>query len=505
MGRRSSTGGKPVKARGRNTVTRKRRNAPKAGRRSSSFAGTHQTEIARVIRERDEALEQQRAISDILRVISNSPSDVQPVLDSVAEHAAHICEANVVEIAIVDNEVFRLAASFGEAKRLSSGELLPLDRSTVTGRAICDLQPVQVADLQNSGDEFPLGRELAITHGHHTTLSVPLIREGQGLGAILVRRTEVRPFEEKHIALLKAFADQAAIAIENVRLFESEQQRTRELSESLEQQTATSEVLRVISSSPADLQPVFAAMLEKAVRICDATFGNIYRREGDGFKLVATHNAPPGYAEARKRLPEHGLNPKSVLGRMAAVEAVVHVADASLDPGYIEQRVPELVLAVEVGGLRTGLAAPMLKENELIGALSLCRQEVRPFTDKQIELVQNFAAQAVIAIENARLLNELRQRTSDLTEFLEQQTATSDVLRVISSSPSDIQPVLEIIGERAEKLCNAEISVVSTVDGELIRLASIHGMTEAGVEAILALISGATHRRKDHGACDPNS
>ena len=221
-------------------------------------------------------------------------------------------------------------------------------------------------------------------------------------------------FTNKQIELAGTFADQAIIAIENARLFEAEQQRTRELTELLEQQTATSEVLQVISKSPGDLEPVFGVMLEKAVRICDAKFGNIYRRDGDGFQLVATHNAPPGYAEARRRLPQHGLNPNSVVGRMAAVKAVVHVADASLDLGYIEQRVPELVLAVELGGLRTALAAPMLKENELIGALALCRQEVRPFTDKQIELVQNFAAQAVIAIENTRLLKELRERTGEL-------------------------------------------------------------------------------------------
>jgi two-component system, NtrC family, sensor kinase len=244
MGRHSSAGGEPGKARRRKTVTRKRPNAPKAGHRRMSSAGTHQTELARVIRERDEALEQQRAISDVLRLISNSPSDVQPVLDSVAEHAAHICEARVVEIVIVKNEAFRIVAWFGEAERLSIREVVPLDRSTVTGRAICDLQPVQVADLQSAGDEFPLGRELAIRHGHRTTLSVPLIREGRALGAILVRRAEVRPFEEKHIALLKAFADQAAIAIENVRLFQAEQQRTRELAESLQQQTATADVLK---------------------------------------------------------------------------------------------------------------------------------------------------------------------------------------------------------------------------------------------------------------------
>ena len=246
------------------------------------------------------------------------------------------------------------------------------------------------------------------------------------MGVMTLGRKSVRPFTDKQIELAQTFADQAVIAIENVRLFEAEQQRTRELTELLEQQTATSEVLQVISSSPGDLEPVFATMLENAVRICGAKFGNIYRRDDDGFQLVATHNAPPGYAEARRHLPQHGLNPKSVVGRMAAVKAVVHVADASVDLGYIEERVPELVLAVELGGLRTGLAVPMLKESELIGAFALCRQEVRPFTDKQIELVQNFAAQAVIAIENARLLNELRQRTEEvekLNQHLEQRVA----------------------------------------------------------------------------------
>jgi two-component system, NtrC family, sensor kinase len=278
--RRHSKGSERVKARRRKTVTRKHRNAPKAGRRRS-IAGTRQTEIARVIRERDEALEQQAAITDILRVISNSPNDVQPVLDSVAQHAARICEAQIVDIAVVNNEVFRIAASFGELGRLSSGESLPLNRSSVTGRSICDLQPVHVTDAQNARDEFPLGRELAVKFGHRTMLSVPLVREGRALGAILVRRIEVRPFEQKHIALLKAFADQAAIAIENVRLFEAEQQRTRELTESLEQQTATSEVLQIISSSPGDLQPVFEAVLANATRLCDAAFGDIFRWEGD--------------------------------------------------------------------------------------------------------------------------------------------------------------------------------------------------------------------------------
>ena len=217
MRRRSRAGGEPAKTQRRKTAARKSPSAPKTVRRRSSAEAVQETEIARVIRERDEALEQQAAISDILRVISNSPSDVQPVLDSVAQHAARICEAQFVDISIVDNQVFRTAASFGELGRQSSEEPLPLDRSTVTGRSICDLKPIHVADAQNASDEFPLGREMAIKFGHRTILSVPLIREGRALGAILIRRTDVRPFEEKHINLLKAFADQAAIAIENVR------------------------------------------------------------------------------------------------------------------------------------------------------------------------------------------------------------------------------------------------------------------------------------------------
>ena len=310
--------------------------------------------------------------------------------------------------------------------------------------------------------------------GIRTVVAVPMLRNDELVGVIAIYRQEVRPFNEKQIALLTNFAAQAVIAIENARLLNELRQRTADLSqrtadltESLEQQTATSEVLQVISSSPGDLEPVFAAMLEKAVRICDAKFGNIYRRDGDGFQLVATHNAPPGYAEARRRLPQHGLNPESVVGRMAALKAVVHVADASLDLGYTEQRVPELVLAVELGGLRTGLAAPMLKENELIGALALCRQEVRPFTDKQIELVQNFAAQAVIAIENTRLLNELR-------ESLQEQTATSEVLQVISSSPGNVQPVFATMLEKAVSICDATFGNIYRWDGDALHLVSSH-------------------------------
>ncbi len=476
MRQRSRAAGKSPNAQAPKAAARKSRIAPKAVCGSSD--ATHQTEMARVIRERDEALEQQTAISDILRVISNSPNDVQPVLDSVAEHAARICEARVVDIVIVDNEVFRPAASFGEARRLSREERLPLDRSTVTGRSICDLQPVQVADARNASDQFPLSRELAIRDGHRTVLSVPLIREGRALGAINVRRPEVRPFEPKHIALLTTFADQAAIAIENVRLFEAEQQRTRELTVSLEQQTASSEVLSVISRSPGELHPVFETILQNAVRICGAKFGNLWLREGDLLRIGATHGAPAEWSEFLRCEPVCRIDPR--FGSRSVTKQPYQVADIAAEPTYGDKT---RIATIELAHARSFIGVPLLRDDEVIGIIVIYRQEVRPFTDQQIEVVQNFAAQAVIAIENTRLLNELRQRTTDLTESLQQQTATSDVLSVISNSPADIQPVLETIGERAEKLCDAEISVVSIVDGELIRGASFHGMTEAGVEA----------------------
>ena len=247
---------------------------------------------------------------------------------------------------------------------------------------------------------------------------------------------------------------------------------TRELNEALERQAATSEVLEVISGSPGDLQPVFDAMLENAVRICDATFGNINRWDGEALHVVATHNTPPAFAEARKRLPIRP-GPKGFTGRMVATKAVIHVADIAAERAYTEHRVPETVAAVELGGIRTFLAVPIMKENELVGSFNLSRQEVRPFTDKQIALVTNFAAQAVIAIENARLLNELRQS-------LEQQTATADVLRVINSSPGDLQPVFEGALANATRLCEASFGNLLLYEGgRRFRVVAMHNAPAA--------------------------
>ena len=285
-----------------------------------------------------------------------------------------------------------------------------------------------------------------------------MLKEGELIGAISIYRQEVRPFSEKQIELVQNFAAQAVIAIENTRLLKELRQRTDDLSESLEQQTATSEVLKVISSSSGELQPVFEAMLENATRLCAAKFGNLYLCEGDAFRTAAMHNVPSAFAEARRREPVIHPRPGSLLGRVASTMQAVHVPEVTADQGYIERH-PLFVSAVELGGFRALLAVPMLKDGNLIGAIVIYRQEPGSFTDKQIELVKNFAAQAVIAIENARLLNELR-------ETLERQTATSEVLSVISSSPGELQPVFDTMLAKATELCEASYGIMWLREGD---------------------------------------
>src|SRR5262249_6877443 len=297
--------------------------------------------------------------------------------------------------------------------------------------------------------------------GVRTCLMVPMLKESELIGALAIYRQEVRTFTDRKIELVTSFANQAVIAIENVRLL-------NELGESLQQQTATADVLRVISTSPGELRPVFDAMLENATRLCEAQFGGLFLCEGDVFRLVAVQIRPARVAELMQResvidLRHH--HPQLPLARVARTKSVVHIPDLKADQSYLD-RDPRMIGLVDSGGARSLLVVPMLKERGLVGAIAIYRREVRPFTDKQIELVKNFATQAVIAIENTRLLNELRQRTDDLSEALEQQTATSEVLQVISRSPGELEPVFEVI------LANATRSAVQPFTDKQIDLAT---------------------------------
>jgi class 3 adenylate cyclase/putative methionine-R-sulfoxide reductase with GAF domain len=371
--------------------------------------------------ELETSLEYQTATSDVLKVISRSVFDLQKILEFVAETAARLCAAKQVGIFLQENNVYRFTVGFGLTpayREIEERAAIKPGPETLVRRRALEGETVHILDVLSDPQYGP--KDDVRTANVRSVLGVPLAREGKVVGVIVLAREAVASFSSEQIELVRTFADQAVIAIENARLLDELRQRTNDLTESLEQQTATSEVLQVISGSPGELEPVFAAMLASATRICEAKFGNLFLREAETFRAVAWHGEAT-YVESWRQEPLTIKTdvPDIPLARLAATKQRVHIADLRQDAAYKAGFAP-LVTLVDKGGARTLLIVPMLKERTLVGAIAIYRQEVRPFSEKQVQLLENFAAQAVIAIENARLLGELRERTEDVVKLNEQ-------------------------------------------------------------------------------------
>jgi len=460
---------KAAKTRRRKSSTLKRRNAGKALRRYALSPAGEEKNVARLSRELSEAFEQQTATADILNIIRNSPTDTQPVFDAIVQSGLKLFPDALISLALRYGDMINAAAiaerdpERAEAWRRTISRT-PFTREYMHGAAMLDCRVVDIPDVRSAPAELSAGARNFLTSGYQAITITPMMRRNEAIGLLSVVRRTPGPLSDRQVSLLQTFAAQAVIAIENTRLLS-------ELRESLQQQTATADVLKVISRSAFDLQTVLNTLTESAARLCAADRGVIFQRDGDLYRLGANYAFSP---EAEQYALEHPQSPGrgSTVGRVALDGRVVHIPDVLDDPEY------QATGYQKTFGFRTILGVPLLREGTTIGVFALTRDEVNPFTEKQIELVTTFADQAVIAIENVRLFDEVQARTRDLTESLQQQTATADVLKVISRSTFDLQTVLQTLVESAARLCDADkVNITRQRDGVFYR-AEAYGFSQ---------------------------
>src|SRR5688572_3872799 len=422
---------------------------------------------ARQFHETREALERQTATAEILKVIAGSPSDTQPVFDAIARSAQQLFAANSAAIARCVDDMLHLAAhtAMSEAGAESLRKLFPAQISGqgAFGKAVLTGKPAWIADVETDPAYSEDFRKGARERGSRSLLAVPMLRDGAVIGVIGVTRREPGVFSDHQVELLKTFADQAVIAIENVRLF-------NETKEALEKQTATAEILGVISGTPTDTQPVFEAIVRNATRLCEAAYANVFRYDGERLHWVTSDGWPPDLLSVLRSSYPRKPDRARAAGRVILDKQAVHIEDTHSDPDYDNDLASRL-------RYRRILAVPLLRAGDVAGVITVGWAEPGPIPPPHEQLLKTFAAQAVIAIENVRLLTQTQ-------EALERQTATAEILGAISSSLTDTQPVFDIIAERAVALCSGEVSVVSRFDGALIQLAAIHGITREGMDAL---------------------